>query len=240
MKKNALRDAAMSQMPHVSVTVAKGTYRWNVIDTLPAHGNVGVELGVAAGSFSARMVHSGCFSRFYGVDVYGDNHNVAEYKKALQTVGLDHNYHLLRMRFDEALDLFPDQHFDFIYVDGYAHTGEEGGRTLVDWYAKLKPGGVMAGDDYDLESWPLVVWAVHHLVAQVGADLNVTDLVADAAFNRYRSWFFTKPANAPPDLQQPDADLIELGELAKLHRAQEQRKRVARRKRLKDSLPRES
>ena len=85
-----------------------------------------------------------------------------------------------------------------------------------------------------------MVWAVHHLVAQVGADLNVTDLVADAAFNRYRSWFFTKPANAPPDLQQPDADLIELGELAKLHRAQEQRKRVARRKRLKDSLPRES
>lgn len=43
----------------------------------------------------------------------------------------------------------------FIYVDGYAHTGEDRGKTLFDWYPKLKIGGLMAGDDYH-DDWPLV------------------------------------------------------------------------------------
>ena len=42
------------------------------------------------------------------------------------------------MTFDDAIDLFEDQFFDFIYIDGFAHTGEEGGETLIKWYRKLK------------------------------------------------------------------------------------------------------
>lgn len=226
MKPDELRAIAEQEMPSVKAETVAGSYRWNVIDSLQGNRHRGIELGVAAGSFSARMMDSGKFKRFYGVDVYGDGHTVAEYKKALRTVGLNRNYHLLRMTFDQALDLFPDRHFDFIYSDGYAHTGEEGGQTLLDWYAKLKPGGVMAGDDYDPKTWPLVVWAVHNLADQLDVDLKITDLTVDENYNRYRSWFFIKPDGPEPELR-PSADLIRLANQEKAVRAERDKDKIA-------------
>src|SRR3990167_9257893 len=90
----------------VPIAIFPDTHRWNVIDRVTGHENIGIELGVAAGAFSARMVQSGKFHQFFGVDVYGDTHDITEYKKALRTVGLRSNYHLLRMTFDDALDVF--------------------------------------------------------------------------------------------------------------------------------------
>lgn len=207
----------------VASEVVPGTWRWNVIDPLPETGNLGIELGVAAGSFSTRMLQSGKFARFWGVDAYSDGHNIREYKTALRATGLTSDYGLLRMTFAQAVDLFPDGFLDFIYFDGYAHTGEEGGRTFRDWYPKLKPGGVMAGDDYDLKAWPLTVWAVNEVVAQLGVPLRLTEHVTGEAYNRYPSWYFIKPDDGPESLTFPiDLDLI--AEAEKL-RIGEERKR---------------
>jgi hypothetical protein len=220
----------MENIPQVEVRVAKDSYRWNVIDGLAGHANRGIELGVAAGSYSRRMVHSGRFARFWGVDSYSDNHTTAQYKEALTHVGIEAPYTLLRMTFAEALDLFPDNFFDFIYVDGYAHTGEEGGRTMIDWYAKLRVGGIMAGDDYSPKKWPLVVWGVNHFVQQLDVALNVTDQVMDATYNRFPSWFFEKPDRAPALPLRADPELITIGGAARLAREAEDRaKRRARR-----------
>lgn len=208
----------LSDIPKVDVTVVRGSYRWNVIDALQGHQNRGIELGVAAGSFSARMVASGRFQRFWGVDVYGDSHDTAQYKTALLHVGIEQPFTLLRMTFAEAVDLFPDEFFDFIYIDGYAHTGEEGGRTMIDWYRKLRRGGIMAGDDYDAKKWPLVVWGVNHLVRQLNVPLNVTDVTLQESYNRYPSWFFTKPHHAPAVPLQPDPELVGIGQAARLLR----------------------
>ncbi len=191
---------ARASAPKVPVTRRAGTSRWNVIDALPPTGNVGIELGVAAGSFSARMVKSGRFAQFYGVDAYIDGHSVREYKAALAATGLWSDYRLLRMGFSQAVDLFPAASFDFIYIDGYAHSGCEGGRTLAEWFPKLKPGGIMAGDDYDPKAWPLVVWAVHEAAAQLGVGLDLTDLVQDEPYNRFPSWSFTRPHDGPETL----------------------------------------
>jgi hypothetical protein len=57
---------------------------------------------------------------------------------ALRRVGLRAAYKLLRMRFDEAIDLFDDASLDFVYVDGYAHGGEEGGETIFEWFRKVR------------------------------------------------------------------------------------------------------
>ena len=226
MTTEELRAIAKQEMPQIKVETVAGSYRWNVIDSLPGNRHIGIELGVAGGSFSARMMRSGKFKRFYGVDIYGDGHTVVEYKKALRSVGLNRNFHLLRMTFDQALDLFPDQFFDFIYADGYAHTGEEGGQTLLNWYAKLKPGGVMAGDDYDPEAWPLVVWAVHNLADQLGVDLKITDLTVDETYNRYRSWYFTKPEGPEPELR-PSPLLVQFGNQEKAARAEKNKEKIA-------------
>jgi hypothetical protein len=56
---------------------------------------------------------------------------------------------------------FDDGTLDFFYIDGYAHTGNAGGRTLHDWWRKVRPGGVLAGHGYDAENWPKNVAAVN-------------------------------------------------------------------------------
>jgi hypothetical protein len=42
---------------------------------------------------------------------------------------------------------FPDEFFDFIYIDA-DHTYEGIKRDLIDWYPKVKVGGVFCGHDY--------------------------------------------------------------------------------------------
>lgn len=185
------------QVPMVPVQRLAGWARHDVVNLLAGAGLRGIELGVAEGVFSQRMVRSGRFDKFFGVDIYADAHNTAEYKRALQRVGLDANYSLLRMSFDEAYDLFPDGYFDFVYVDGYAHGGENGGDTIFDWFSKVKVGGLIAGDDYHAD-WPLVVWAVNEFARQTGADLLVTDGPQEGdPYCRYPSWAIVKQGPAP-------------------------------------------
>lgn len=201
-------EAAERNTPKIDVEIAGNKLRHEIVDLLEGNDNVGIELGVARGIYSRRMIESGKFRLFFGVDVYGDMHDTREYKKALKHVGLDSNYKLLRMTFEEALDLFEDQYFDFIYIDGFAHTGEEGGQSLVDWYRKLKIGGMFAGDDYD-ENWPLVKWAVNDFAHKLDTTLQVTGGTEDAAFSSYPTWFLKKQAHI--DIV-PDKALVAIGQ----------------------------
>lgn len=164
-------------------------------------GLTGVELGVAAGGFSARMVQSGRFRTFFGVDMYADTHDVSQYKEALRNVGLFAPYKLLRMTFAEALDLFEDESLDFVYIDGYAHTGQEGGQTIWDWARKVRVGGLIAGDDYHPD-WPLVQQAVEAFAAETGFELlATTEVDRGSRYDDYPSWVMVKSApvaGAPP------------------------------------------
>ncbi len=164
-----------------------GTDRLGVLSLLGrSTGNIGVELGVAAGDFSARLLESGRFDRLYGVDAYADRHDVNEYKLALRRFGLSGGYTLLRMYFDEALELFEDNSLDFVYIDGYAHTGQEGAETIFAWASKVKPGGVVSGHDYD-PAYPLTIEAVDRFVAENGFELCIVDLEG-----AYPSWVVRK------------------------------------------------
>ncbi len=227
-----IRRVAEASMPEVPVKVLPNTSRADVLSQLGGSDNVGIELGVAAGSFSERMVSSGKFLKVFGVDTYDDYyHHVGEYREALWSVGLLENYSLLRMSFEEAHQLFDDDTFDFIYVDGFAHTGQEGGQTLADWWPKLKVGGVMAGDDYHPD-WPLVMWAVNEMVEQLGTELRVTEVVGTTSYNRYPSWFVIKTppvADAtidPPDTLQSLAE-VEAKRVA-THRKKKEKRRARR------------
>lgn len=187
----------LSELPPAMIFEARRNFlhsRDDVI-TLVRHGGIGIELGVAEGILSERFLRRSVLSHLYSVDMYaGDRgHDVAQYRRALERLApyRDRNT-LVKMRFDEALAMFPDNSFDFIYVDGYAHTGEEGGQTFYDWLPKLKPGGVMAGDDYCAE-WPLVVAAVDRFLAEHQMPLFVIDCREDAAYCKYPTWFTRKP-----------------------------------------------
>jgi len=170
------------------------TRRCDVAQLFP-QGATGVELGVAAGEFSERLLKYPHIGYLYSIDMWaGDRgHGVEQYRDAIARL---HPYRdrnaTLRMRFDEALPLFPDESFDFLYVDGYAHDGELDGQTFREWLPKLKRGGVIAGDDYAPE-WPLVVAAVDRFCAENGLELHVIDCHEDTWNSMYPTWFAMKP-----------------------------------------------
>lgn len=182
----------------------QGQRRINVLSLLErATGNVGVELGVARGAFSRLLAESGRFDQLFGIDAWADHHDVGEYKEALRQVGLSApaRYTLLRMTFDDALDLFDSASLDFVYIDGYADTGQEGGETIWAWASKVRLGGVVSGHDYS-PRFPLVVKAVDRFVEDTGFALHVT---ADAD-DPYPTWAVIKtsavPLKPPADLQR--------------------------------------
>ena len=60
---------------------------------------------------------------------------------------------------DAALGRFPDASIDIVYIDSI-HTYEAVCREIDQWRPKVKPGGFLAGHDYDPLAWPGVVRAV--------------------------------------------------------------------------------
>jgi hypothetical protein len=169
--------------------------RWE-LTKIVRPGGVGVELGVANGLFSELLLGKSTLGYLYGIDAYGDRkHPIAKYKNAVVRLAPYRARNaILRMRFDEALSLFPDEYFDFVYVDGCAGNGEEDGRTFYDWWPKVRRGGVFGGHDYSPD-WPLVIKTVDRFVAETGVRLYTVGGEADPldAANRYASWFTVRP-----------------------------------------------
>jgi predicted O-methyltransferase YrrM len=154
---------------------------------------IGVELGVATGQFSKRILMNSRMHLF-SIDMWaGDRgHDVEQYKEALRALlPFKERSTVLRMRFDDALELFRDGYFDFVYIDGYAHTGEEEGQTLADWFPKLKAGGLFAGDDYS-DRWPKTVKAVDKFVEKFDLELNIHEYEPDNPWDGIPSWWVRK------------------------------------------------
>ena len=152
-------------------------HRSDVLRHVKNRAGNGIELGVAQGVFSEMIFKELSPDGFYlySVDMWaGDRgHDINEYREAV--VRLDpwkRSNTILKMSFDEALPLFADNFFDFIYVDGYAHTGEGDGKYFRDWWPKLKPGGIFAGDDYHSD-WPKVVQEVDRFSAEINRSITI-------------------------------------------------------------------
>ncbi|MEZ5798836.1 MAG: hypothetical protein R3D63_15965 [Paracoccaceae bacterium] len=87
----------------------------------------------------------------------------------------------------------------------------------------------MAGDDYDPQNWPLVVWAVNHAASQLGVPVHVTETVSEAAYNRYPSWYFIRPATGPDRLTLADP-LLAIADAEKARVAEVRRQRRQQRR----------
>jgi len=168
--------------------------RQDIVTLTGVKNPVGIELGIAEGELSHRIVSSTDVEHWYSVDWWsGDRgHDVNEYKTTLRKLlPYRSKSTVLRMKFEEALDLFPAEFFDIIYVDGYAHTGQEDGKTLRDWFPKLKKGGVFSGDDYH-PKWPKTVEQVDLFAEQQGLELKVFNFTDGGNWGTHPSWYITK------------------------------------------------
>jgi len=164
-----------------------------------------VELGVAAGSFAAEVLAANPALHYTGIDRWADHHDLDEMHKAQRKL-TPHTgrFDLWRKSFADALPLVPDASVDMVYVDGYAHTGQEGGQTLDDWWAKVKPGGFLAGHDYH-PRWPLTGLAVDAFARRHALPVHVI-----RETTTFHSWVIAKPLRDEPMLA-PDAHVVVVG-----------------------------
>lgn len=153
-------------------------------------GGVVIELGVAAGKFADELCRENPSIRYVGIDRWSDHHDENEMLTAayrLESIGAKSVLH--RMTFSDAVIMCEDGEADMIYIDGYAHTGQEGGETLRQWWPKLKSGGIFAGHDYDAESYPQTVAAVDAFVASLPEKIQFNTTGEE----KLPSWWFVKP-----------------------------------------------
>ena len=106
-----------------------------------------VELGVAQGDFSSVLARSN-LTELVLVDKWNDHHDEKEHQIVINRFKNDTRIKIFHSTFETAAMYFPDKYFDFIYIDGYAHTGQDNGTTLELWWPKVKEGGFFGGHDY--------------------------------------------------------------------------------------------
>ena len=158
---------------------------------------VGVESGVAEGEFSYQVLSEQDVKHWYSIDMWaGDRgHDAGQMSRATNRLKpFAHKNTIIHNKFSAVVDDFSDEYFDFIYVDGYAHTGQEGGETLTDWWPKLKRGGIFAGDDYSTQ-WPLTVASVDAFVAEHNLKLHIHEFDQHTHWSRFPSWYVYKPCD---------------------------------------------
>tara|TARA_Y100001970_G_C14211637_1_gene847285 strand:+ start:1103 stop:1828 length:726 start_codon:yes stop_codon:yes gene_type:complete len=205
----------------IKKTIISSMQRHDIINKLNGKNNVGIELGVAEGFYSFKMMESKKFIKFYGVDSYSEfQHNDKEYNKAKNYLSVFKNYQLIREKFDNALNLFKDEYFDFVYIDGFAHTGNNGGETMFSWFKKVKIGGILSGDDYH-EDWPLVVNVVNEFINQTKFELFLTGKKDQDPYSQYPSWFVIKEREIDlvlPKLFKTQGKIKHFEEIEKRHK----------------------
>jgi len=144
-----------------------------LLDMLPKQ-SVGVEIGVHKGDFSEEILNSispqelhlidpwehqtsGIYkSAWYGGAAKGGQNEMDErYSSVLKR--FDKNIHAKQVKVHrgystDILQQFPDQYFDWVYIDGN-HLYEYVKKDLELSFQKVKSGGYITGDDYIDGGW---------------------------------------------------------------------------------------
>jgi len=149
------------------------TDRLSLLALLPKHGVV-AELGVAAGDFSRQICEICQPSKLHLVDIWGSE----RYGEELY-LSVNSHFQQQQQRGEviihrkpslEALENFPDQTFDWVYIDT-THSYELTRDELRACARKVKSTGIIAGHDYIQGNWRSqyrygVIEAVHEFCVE--------------------------------------------------------------------------
>lgn len=164
-------------------------------------GGRGVEIGVWRGEFSRILLDTLKPEHLTLVDPWPSpdvapivypgevrDKNAADdvYNYVVSQFGSDPRVSILRKDSLEAAPTFADGSLDWVYVDGL-HFVDDVRADLKAWRPKLKPGGVLCGDDY--------YWRDDkgHLSVKEAVDEFIADRNPPAWFT-FRGQYFIKPA----------------------------------------------
>ena len=178
--------------------VQTGTSVRHEIALLAPKGCVGVECGVDTGQFSERLWNTGQFRAFHSVDKWDDiAHPESQYWAACEKLITYEGVRIWRMTAQQFATIagYAGLQFGFIYMDCYAHTGQDDGGVLDAMWPLLEDGGLFAGDDYDAQKWPDNYRIVNEFAERVSRDVQVYSDHMDQdrpKYDGYPSWYFYK------------------------------------------------
>lgn len=151
------------------------------------------ELGVAAGDYSETILQNKNVQKLFSIDRWANDtkrHTDSEYVDVLKRFEkYKERSIVVRKSFEQAQPMFKPI-FDFIYIDGYDHTGQENGETLNQWWPLLKSGGIFAGHDYH-PRWQPTIEAVNRFADRMEKDVYITK-ENNRHLHIYPSWYMFK------------------------------------------------
>ena len=157
---------------------------------------IGLEVGVDTGQLSERFLQLDHFSSFHSVDKWDDHaHSERQYWAASEKLMQYDRSRVWRMTAQRFSTIVPNDMFGFIYIDCYAHTGQDDGEVLELLWPKLRDGGIFAGDDYDKRAWPKTFAAVNKFCGKHDREISVIDdFIGDANIRQdgHPSWWIRK------------------------------------------------
>lgn len=149
---------------------------------------IGVEIGSGGGGSSIAFLDAGCY--MYLIDSYGEyenclggsNPDAYEHIKE-KLIPYEGQHTLIKGRSDKVCNQIPQ--VDFVFIDGN-HQYEFVKKDIELYWPKIKPGGILTGDDYS------------YLPPMYGGKPAVDEFIANnpgLVFTRYgeRAWAIPKP-----------------------------------------------
>jgi predicted O-methyltransferase YrrM len=141
-----------------------------------------LEIGCDIGDTTQFLLDSNPNCNLTGVDPYenyidwnGNNLNEREvvYEKFMSRLaGYSNRFSLIRKYSDDAAVDVLDDSFDLIFIDGL-HEYDQLTKDCINYYSKLKEGGIFAGHDYN--AIPGVRKAADEFAAKVGREIHFTE-----------------------------------------------------------------
>lgn len=175
----------------------------------------GAEVGVASGGYSAEILNgTRAVRKLWAIDAWaGDRgHDEAQLAKARERLArFGDRAEIVRADFATAAAEMADGSLDFVYVDGYAHTGNDEGRNFELFWPKLRRGGLMGGHDY-FGDFPRNVEAVDRFVARHAAEVDGFFVTRDDVFRSWFMWKAPRPASRLTDLAMFGRELVGWGD----------------------------
>lgn len=165
----------------------------------------GAEIGVRKGNYSKLLLETWEGKKLFSVDPwkefddteYQDGANVSQakhnsfYRETLHKLAaFEERSDVLRMTSAEAAPEFETGELDFAYLDAQHHY-EAVEKDIRLWWPKIRPGGLLCGDDYMDGYLNGTKFGVKSAVDEFVAEKDLRLYVS--AEEMYRSWFIFKP-----------------------------------------------
>ena len=176
----------------------------------------GVEIGVLNGEYSKIILERWENGQLFMVDAWrhldgyidmnGQDdkyHHDCLIRACQNTKKWENRAHIVRMDSVASANIFPDEYFDFVYIDA-DHSYEGVVRDIKAWWPKVKKGGLFCGDDYipqDGDIWMTVTGKEPIYAGKFGVRKAVNEFMEKNSLKVYettnepywKQWYTFKP-----------------------------------------------